>query len=391
MPITSILDTDFYKLTMRASVIKHYPKVNVKYKFTNRNQTMKFNDAAFKEINDAIENMSKLELTKDEFRWLYEYEVMTHGYLDTLKKYRFNPKQINISLTDGNLAIDIDGPWQETILWEVPLMAVISEAYFNNVDTDWKTNNWKIEQNKKINGKIQQLTLQGNPVSDFGTRRRRSYEVQDLVVKAFKDSKMKNFAGTSNVHFAHKYDLTATGTAAHEYTMGISVLEGLRHANRFALNKWNETFHGKLGIALTDTFGTDAFFKDFDHKLASLYDGVRHDSACPFVFTDKIVNHYKELGIDPKFKTIVFSDSLDVDRVAKLADYCKDKIKCSFGIGTHLTNDFENSKALNMVIKLSSVEGVPVVKLSDDIKKATGDKDALRVAKWTFFGQPLDA
>lgn len=389
--ITSILDTDFYKLTMRASVLKHYPKAYATYRFTNRNLKMKFNEAAFNEIVNEIKNMETIKLTKNEYDFLYQNEVLSHAYLDTLKKYKFNPNQVGLGINDGNLSIDIVGPWHETILWEVPLMAIISEAYFNHVDTEWKETDWIKTQTDKIKDKINKLAAQDNPVSDFGTRRRRSYDVQNMIVKAFVDSGMKNFAGTSNVHFAHKYGIKAIGTAAHEYTMGISVLEGLRHANRFALTKWLETFNGALGIALTDTFGTDAFFNDFDHNLAVKYEGVRHDSGCPFIFTDKIVNHYNKINVDPKRKTIVFSDSLDVDKVHKLTAYCKDKIKCSFGIGTHLTNDFENSKALNMVIKLNTMDGIPVVKLSDDIKKATGDKDALRIAKWTFFGEPLDA
>jgi nicotinate phosphoribosyltransferase len=105
-----------------------------------------------------------------------------------------------------------------------------------------------------------------------------------------------------------------------------------------------------------------------------------------------MVAHYRRLGIDPLSKTIVFSNALraDVD-VPVLQAYCQGKIGCSFGIGTNLTNDFgPESPALNMVIKLTNLDGVPVVKLSDDRSKECGDRDALRVARWTFFNTPLD-
>lgn len=171
---------------------------------------------------------------------------------------------------------------------------------------------------------------------------------------------------------------------AHEFIMGVSELESLRYANRFALYKWAEVYKGNLGIALTDTYGTAAFFKDFDLTLSKLFDGVRHDSGCPFKFTDNVINHYKKLGITPDTKTIVFSDGLDLDLAYKINAYCLNKIRCSFGIGTHFTNDFPNSKATNIVIKLNSINNIPVVKLSDIDVKNTGDVKALEYAKYVF-------
>lgn len=400
--IKSLLDTDLYKLSMQNAVLEQYPETWVTYKFTNRNTNMKFNGSAYNAIIDNINALANLRLTEDEENWLaHNCKFLPLTYLTYLKNYQFNPEQVTVKFLDGDLDIEVYGPWRETILWEVPLMAIISEAYFEFVDINWKKGGhkceigscrkitWQEEQVNKAKEKAHALTAMTDKFTDFGTRRRRSYEVQDLVVKAFKESQVPNFFGTSNVHLAHKYGLKAIGTMAHEWIMGISALESLRCANRFALQKWQEVYGGSLGYALTDTFGTDAFFRDFGPDLARIYDGVRHDSGCPFTFADKVIKHYELLGLDPTTKLIVFSDSLDVEKALAISRHCHGRIRCSFGIGTHFTNDFTNSKPLNMVIKLRDVEGIPVVKLSDDHKKATGDKDALKVALWTFQKQPL--
>jgi len=399
--IKSLLDNDLYKITMQKAVLQHYPDAWVTYKFTNRNLNMKFNGAAYNAIVENIKAMADLALTVNEFLYLKDYKFLDVGYLEYLRNYRFKPEQVTVKFLDGDLDIEIYGPWVETILWEVPLMAIISEAYFEHVDTEWSHIGyhtprgtgriWQEMYDYKTLDKAIQLKNMNDKFTDFGTRRRRSYETQDIVVKTFKESGVPNFFGTSNVHLAMKYGVRAVGTFAHELVMGVSALDGLRYANKFALQKWQETYQGSLGYALTDTFGTDAFFRDFNQLLARVYDGVRHDSGCPFTFADRIIDHYNKLGIDPTTKLIVFSDGLDVEKALAISKHCAGRVRCSFGVGTFLTNDFPNSKPLNMVIKLYDVNGIPVVKLSDSPSKATGDKDALRVALWTFNHKPLDA
>jgi len=231
--------------------------------------------------------------------------------------------------------------------------------------------------------------LDGCSYADFGTRRRRIWDVQNLLVETMM-ANSKGFVGTSNVSLAMKHNTKPIGTMAHEWIMATSVLMGLRHANKFALDAWNKVFSGDLGIALTDTYGSKTFFGDFDGYLARLFDGVRHDSGDPFEFASKVISHYKSLGINPMSKTIVFSDGLTAKLAAEINERFKDVIRCSFGIGTHFTNDFLNSKALNMVIKLWTCEGIPLVKLGDDEGKAIGEPDAVRVARWTFNDKPLD-
>jgi nicotinate phosphoribosyltransferase len=229
--------------------------------------------------------------------------------------------------------------------------------------------------------------------ADFGTRRRRSFRSQELVVETMKDA--VGFMGTSNVYLAKKHNVKAIGTQSHQWIMGVSALRGLRHCNSFAMDEWVKTYNGSLGIVLTDTYGTEAFLKDFDLKNAKLFDGVRHDSGDPIWFADLIISHYKKLGIDPMSKIIIFSDGLDDDIADKIRNHCKGRIKSATCIGTFFSNDYKNSKgekskALSIVIKLYGCAGVPVVKLSDNPAKAAGDEDAVRVAEWTFYGQPLD-
>lgn len=391
--IRSILDTDLYKLTMQKAILRYKPGVPVQYKFNNRRKEGKFNADFLAALQREIHTeMAERRLTDDEAEWLSKtIPWIGEDYISYLANYRFNPDQLSVRLTDGELGIDITGPWEETILWEVPLMAVISELYFKHCDTNWKYD--EADQRKRAEEKG--FLLSEYPFTDFGTRRRRSFETQDLIVSVLKEFMTpmgkRGLNGTSNVYLAKKYGLKPIGTMAHEWIMGVSALEGLRHANRHALRIWSQVYDGNLGIALPDTFGTAAFFEDFDGYLARLFDGVRHDSGDPYEFGEKVVAHYQKLRINPMHKHIWFTDGLDVQQAMMIANHFQFKINVGFGIGTNLTNDFPGSKPLNMVIKLVKCGGTPVVKLSDTPTKAIGDRDALRVARWTFFNTPLDA
>jgi nicotinate phosphoribosyltransferase len=334
-------------------------------------------------LSREIEKMEDVRLTTEEDVDLGRIRFLKSGYRRFLRSYRYNPSEVKVRLTeDGNLDLTIRGKWWSTILWEVKLLALVSELYYLLVDVRgddrlaYKTAQGKAAALAKASVLVQ--------YADFGTRRRRSYDVQRAVLEALEDS--PGFVGTSNVHFAMDLGLKPIGTMAHEWIMAHSVLGGLRHANRFALDAWSRVYRGDLGIALTDTYGVGPFFGDFDLYLAKLFDGVRQDSGDPFEFIEKVARHYRNLGIDPGTKTIVFSDSLNVDLVLRLQEACQGKTQCSFGIGTHLTNDF-NTPALNIVIKMTELDGVPVVKLTEDPRKATGDPDALKVARWTFGGK----
>jgi len=372
---------------MQKAVLDLYPNTPVEYTFFDRNPDTKFNNSAFFDmLLSELRKMADLRLSEDEADWLARTcPFLTPQYIEYLKNYRFDPNEVHIRIQDGRLVLGIQGLWHSTILWEVPLMALISECYFKTVDTDWEQPGWHLEYDDRMMTKaraMEQLTW-----AEFGTRRRRHLEAQAIAVAA--GTRSQGFVGTSNVMLARQTHTKPKGTMAHEWFQGISALEGLRHANRFALDAWTQVYKGDLGIALTDTYGSEAFWADFTLQHAKLFDGVRHDSGCPFRFMTRAIREYEKRGIDPKSKTILFSDGLNVDKALDIEAKAAGRIKVAFGIGTHLTNDFEDSPALNMVIKLTKCNGIPVVKLSDDQGKEIGDSDAIKVAKWTHYRQPL--
>jgi nicotinate phosphoribosyltransferase len=398
--IYSILDNDLYKFTMQMAVLELFPDAVAEYRFINRG-TQRFTESFVRELRRVIdEDIPSLALTDNEYQWLKaECPYFKSMYLEHLKNYRFDPSDISVCLTrDKDLDLRISGSWHKSILWEIVLMAVISELYFNGVETQWK-NYGSAQQGDSLVDRYssyvmdmgRELEANNCTFSEFGTRRRRSFELHDRVIKTL--TGLKTFSGTSNVFFAMKYGIHPVGTVGHEWIMGNSALVGLRNANLFALENWAGIYKGELGIALSDTFGSDAFFANFNMKLSKLYDGVRHDSGDSIIFADRVIEHYRTMGIDPLKKTIVFSDSLHSKDALKIKDHCRGKINCTFGIGTSLTNNpefFRTSPPLNMVIKLHTINGIPVVKLSDDEGKETGDIDALRVANYIFGRKGLD-
>jgi nicotinate phosphoribosyltransferase len=382
--INSILDTDLYKISMMHAIVETFPDAEVEYTFTNRNNTP-FPDGFDYELRKEIDSMRNLALTQDEKKFLQEKcgHYLNRPFLDLLSGYRYDPSEVGVVLKDGELSIKIRGFWYRTVLWEVPLMALISELFFKMTGQE-PTSRATREKNNIQKG--QAFQMNNMILSEFGTRRRYSYEIQDEVVSDLKScyGSDKFLKGTSNVHLAMKHGLSPHGTHAHEWFMFMGAQYGFKMSNTMGLKHWSDVFHGELGIALSDTLTTDVFFKSFDTKFAKLFDGVRHDSSDPFEFTDKAVNHYKKLGIDPNLKQIVFSDSLNTNLCIEIHNYCKGKTKDSFGVGTHLTNDV-GVKPLNMVIKLTSAkilgEWVPTIKLSDNPGKHTGDKKAIELCK----------
>jgi nicotinate phosphoribosyltransferase len=392
--ITSFLDNDLYKFTMQQAVLDHFSYATVEYRFINRCPETRFSEKFFELLQEHIKRFACLRPNKAEINFLKrKCPFLKPWYISYLSSYSYDPSQVVVSNRDGELAISICGPWRDAILWEVPLMATISECYFETDDTGWDHS----KQIDKAHDKAKRLIGAGCVWADFGTRRRRSRFVQKELVRIMKLYRLEHagFVGTSNVLFAYQYDATPIGTMAHEWVMGVGGILGMRRANKFALDKWQETYHGNLGIAITDTYGTPAFFSDFDSVLSRQFDGIRQDSGIPLEFLGRAVEHYKEHRIDPMSKTLVFTDNLNVDRAITIQRACDGIAKCSFGIGTHFTNDFgsisgEESPPLNMVIKLWSINGIPCVKLGDGDGKRQGDSDAVRVANWIFNKKPLD-
>ena len=383
--VKSILDQDLYKFSMQNAILELFPHTEAHYRFKNRGFE-RFNDYFLEELKKQISLMSNLKLSQGEYLWIKQnIPFLKPQYFEYLKNYRYNPSQVEVYLdNDNNLHLNIKGYWKDAILWEVPLMSLISELYFTIIDTNWNKNSQDIRD--KARYKIIKLYNEKCFFSEFGTRRRRSFDIQDTVIETF--NKIKNnvnpqyYVGTSNVYFSMKYGTTPKGSVAHEFIQAMQALESISHCNYYAMQNWIRVYNTELGTFLPDTITTDMFLKNFNRRFAMLFDSLRHDSGDPYLFTDKIINKYKELNINPMSKTIIFSDSLNIDKTIKIKEYCKNRIQCSFGIGTFFTNDFENSNPLNMVIKLWSINDFPVVKLSDVKGKENGDKEAIKNMKW---------
>ncbi len=379
--IHSILDNDLYKFTMQLAVIKKFPRAKVRYEFINRGKDP-FPEGFAEELRKQVYAMQNLHITADEKAFLESLYFLEPTYIDFLCGYRYNPGEVGIVQRGNELSVSIEGYWYRTILWEVPLMAMISELYFKMTKQTPHSDNEVADVARKKAVKYKMLGVQ---FADFGTRRRYSHHVHDLVVQTLKSEGGKNFIGSSNVHFAHKYGVKAIGTHAHEWFMYHAAQYGFKSANKIALENWVNVFRGDLGIALSDTFTTEAFFRAYDTKFAKLFDGVRHDSGDALEFADKTIAHYQSLRIDPTSKSIVFSDGLNPEMVEKIEKHCRGRIRTSYGIGTNFTNDV-GVKPMNIVIKIvaAKAEGqeyVPTVKLSDAPGKYTGDTDAVDLAK----------
>jgi nicotinate phosphoribosyltransferase len=381
--INSLLDNDLYKFTMQNAAMKLYPHSKVKYKLINRGKD-KFPNGFSKSLQKRINQFAELLITKGEEKFLKEKcYFLDPVYVDFLKGFRFNPEEVKVFQKGGNLSIEIEGYWYRTILWEVPLLSLVSELYFELTD------NAKVDKKRIQNiniSKAKKFEKLGAKFADFGTRRRYSFENHLNVVSTLKQYAPTTFTGTSNVHLAHKLNLTPIGTQAHEWFMFHAAKYGFKMANPIALGRWVDIYHGNLGIALSDTFTSETFFESFDTMYAKLFDGVRQDSGDPVEFAKALVEHYKKLRIDPKLKTIVFSDGLNFDKVKIIEKKTSKLINTSFGIGTYLSNDIPGVSPLNIVIKMTEAapygdDWTSTIKLSDVSGKHTGNEKVISLAK----------
>jgi nicotinate phosphoribosyltransferase len=384
MIIKSILDTDLYILTMCNATLQLFPDLKVKYKFIDRNK-MSFPANFDKYLIEEIKNIEKLYLTLNEEIYLKNnYKYFSIEFIEFLKNYRFDSNELKITLDkDNKLSIEIEGYLCRTIFWEVPLLALITELYYKKTNKIIDINDVNIVNNDL--SKIKNMINSNANITDFGTRRRYSFDNQEKIVKLFKNNGNPVFIGTSNVHLAMKYNLNCVGTMAHLWIMFHAVLYGYENANKIALENWQKVYGNDLSIALTDTYTTDVFFKTFDYNLASNFRGLRQDSGSPFKFIDKTIEHYKNLNINPLTKIIIFSDSLTTDLAVEIKKYCENKIQCSFGVGTFLTNSLPKITPTNIVIKISEIfidnNWRHAVKLSDNITKNTGNIDEIVLCK----------
>lgn len=378
MIINDLTDNDLYKFTTMNAVEKKFPAAEVVYKFVNRGKTQ-FPVGFDKALRQEVDAMATLTLSDEAEQFIrqrcYFFDPV---FIDLLKGFRFNPNEVMIKQTGGDLEVEIKGLWYRTVLWEVPLMAIISELYYRM--TGQSPDNYVPRAIEKARA----FTQIGAEISEFGTRRRFSFEVQNNVVAVLKEHMGKYLNGTSNVYLAMKHNLTPIGTHPHEWFMYHGAHYGYRMATAISLENWVDVYQGSLGIALTDTFTTTDFLRSFEAKYAKLFDGVRWDSGDPITFTNNALAHYNNLRIDTRSKTIVYSDSLDLDKVKAIKQHVNGRIHDVYGIGTSLTNDV-GVTPLNMVIKLFEAKPagydhfIPTVKLSDVAGKHTGDPEEIEI------------
>lgn len=377
MIIHSLLDTDLYKLTMQQVVLHQFPDANVKYKFKCRNQGVNLAQYA-DEIESEIRAFCNLRFKADELSYLRKLRFMKPDYVDFLKLIQLDDKYVKVApiYETGELDIIIEGPWLHTILFEVPVLAIVNEVYFSHesdLDKCWKEGNERLDE--KLQFVESNLHFEGwankfdFAYSEFGTRRRYSRMWHESMIRELAKRKPPGFAGTSNVWMAYAFDLPCHGTMAHEYIEAMQVYVRLAYSQKHAFECWAKEYRGDLGIALSDTFGLDAFLRDFDLYFCKLFDGARHDSGDPAGWASKMIAHYKKHKVDPRTKRLVFSDGLTMKSAVNLYKLFQGEAVMGFGIGTHLTNDM-GVKPLNVVMKPVQVNGQPVIKVSDSPGKS---------------------
>lgn len=372
MMIRSLLDTDLYKFTMMQVVLHQFPAADVEYRFKCRNPNVDLSFLA-KPLRDQIKTLCALRFSQEELAYLRNLRFLTSDFIDLLELFQLNERFIHIDSgahIENGLEITIKGPWLHTILFEIPLLEIISELYFRHTVSQPDFD----EGRKRLAHKIylfDNVPENGFKVADYGARRRFSYAWQKEVLQTLRDKLPEKFVGTSNVHFARLLGITPLGTMAHEYLQACQAVgPRLRDSQSFAFNTWAREYRGDLGIALSDVYSMDAFLRDFDLFFCKLFDGVRHDSGNPFEWGDKLIAHYEKMRIDPQTKTMIFSDSLTPELVIQLFRYFHKRVGLSFGIGTNFTNDL-GYVPLQNVIKMVRCNGQPVAKLSDSPEKAT--------------------
>ncbi|GBC60789.1 nicotinate phosphoribosyltransferase [Desulfonema ishimotonii] len=366
MIINSLLDTDLYKLTMMQGVLHQFPWAGVEYEFKCRDKGTDLTPIV-DEVRTEISHLCSLRFTREELDYLRGLRFLKEDFIQFLRLFHLQEDFISVDIENGEFVLKIRGPWLHTIMFEVPVLAIVNEVYFRDVvdpTPDFDYGKEKLFDKIRLVRQSDKEDL-GFIFSDFGTRRRFSRVWQEEIIKTLKKELPRNLMGTSNVLFAMKYGLTPIGTMAHEWIMACQALgPRLIDSQKFALEHWAQEYRGDLGIALSDTVGFEAFLSDFDMYFAKLFDGCRHDSGDPFEWGDKLIDHYQKLKVDPRWKRAIFSDGLSFDKAIEIARYFNGRIQVSFGIGTNLTNDI-TGKAVQIVIKMTRCQGTPVAKISD--------------------------
>lgn len=387
MIIDSLLDTDLYKFTMQQCVLHQFPGAQVQYRFKCRTPNVDLRPF-LDEINAEIDHLCELHFTDEELAYLGGLRFIKSDYVDFLSLFHLKRNYIQVVESDDypcGIDISIKGPWLHTILFEIPVLAIVNEVYFRSLYGDLD----KSEGRRRLAEKIHLLLSEPNNgdlhISDYGTRRRFSRAWQEEVLLTLKKELGPMLSGTSNVLLAKKFGLIPLGTMAHEYLQACQALgPRLRDSQVYGFEMWAKEYRGDLGIALSDVYGMEPFLKDFDMYFCKLFDGARHDSGDPFVWGERMIEHWACNKCDPRSKSLIFSDALTIPRVIELYRRFHGRVGIGFGVGTNLMNDL-GPTALNVVIKMVQANGQPVAKISDAPEKGMcEDEGYLRYLRQVF-------
>ena len=364
--IQSLLDTDLYKFTMMQAVLHQFPGAQVEYKFKCRSAGVQL-APYMDEIRDEIRQLCELHFTEDELAYMRGMRFIKSDFVDFLGLFKLNQKYIHLTaLPNGEIDIRVRGPWLHTIMFEIPVLAIVSEVYFRNTQPGLDLT----EGRRRLQDKIALMKgVHDLKIADYGTRRRFSLEWQREVLQTLQadlgTGPDGQLTGTSNVLFAMELGMRPMGTMAHEYLQACQALgPRLRDSQVFGFEQWAQEYRGDLGIALSDVYGMNAFLRDFDMYFCKLFDGARHDSGDPFQWGERMIEHYQANRVDPRSKVIIFSDGLTIPRCIELHERFRGRIQTAFGVGTNLTNDL-GPDALQLVLKMIECNGQPVAKISD--------------------------
>ena len=370
--INSLLEVDAYKFSMGQVIYHQFSDYKTTWTFKCRNEDVIFTPEMVDEINEQVNHYCTLSFTEEELQYLDTLTWIKGSYIDFLRLWRPRREDITISLDNGKLNIEAKGTWLNTSMYEIPILAIVNEVYFRmQYNYDELLDSFKERLENKLHD-LNTFKYQLSTFSEFGIRRRLSAEAQELVIRAFSDKsntfcKDTTFIGTSNVYLAKKYNVRPIGTMAHEYICCVGQgnhKHNPAYSNWYMMDSWVKEYGVLNGIALTDTITTDCFLKDFQLTFATLFSGVRHDSGDPTDWGEKMIKHYMSLGINPRTKTLLFSDSLNFEKANMLYTHFKNRINVAFGIGTYLSNDTK-VKPLNIVMKVTKCNGQDVAKISD--------------------------
>ena len=370
--ITSLLETDLYKISMGQAIYHQYSDYKTTWTFKCRNTDVFFTPEMVEEIKRQIKLYCSLSFTEDELEYLNNIKWIKGSYVDFLRLWKPRYEDFHFSTDDPTgLSLEATGTWLNTSMYEIPTLAIVNEVYFR-MAYDYK----KLFRSfkKRLAAKKQKLLNNEYSIgnfSEFGLRRRLSAEAQELAVKELAEVTWNrcssNCVGTSNIYLAKKYNLIPVGTMAHEWIMCVGQgnhRHNPSYSNYYSLNSWVKEYGVQNGTALTDTITTDCFLRDFGLTFATLFSGVRHDSGDPIEWGEKMIAHYKRLNIDPTTKTLLFSDSLNFEKASAIYEHFKGRCKVAFGIGTYIANDTDE-RALNIVMKVTRCNGQDVAKISD--------------------------